>query len=151
LAQLDQRRKDIEEARKRVGEHNAAYPKQEDMQTRAREAVDEKKSIRRAKEQDLKACERRMAELRQQGNRRSGFPPNTDALVKAIAQDTGFHEKPIGPFGSYIQLTEPIWGSILEKSLGGALNAYVVTNKTDQGRLNSIMRRVNWYDRPTMI
>ena len=66
-------------------------------------------------------------------------------LLKAIEQDRDFRQRPIGPIGKHLRLTKPKWSSILEKSFGGMLTAFVVTSKEDQGRLSALMRQINWY------
>lgn len=70
-------------------------------------------------------------------------PEKLEKLLRLIQESTRFSEKPVGPVGHYVQLKEPRWASILEKSLGGALNAFVVTNKADQGILSGMMKSLN--------
>ena len=41
----------------------------------------------------------------------------------------------------YIKLLKPEWSGILEKTLGDALNAFVVTSKKDQSRLSAMIRQ----------
>ena len=63
-----------------------------------------------------------------------------DMLLKSIQSDTRYVEKPIGPIGDYVRLTDPVWSSILEKSFGNALNGFIVTSKRDQERLSEVMK-----------
>jgi structural maintenance of chromosomes protein 6 len=97
---------------------------------------------KRAKIEEKASCEERIRELRNQGPQRN-FKPNMDKLLSAIAASKDFREKPIGPIGNYIQLTDPQWLSILERSFGDVLEAFIVTSKSDQARLADLMRRVN--------
>jgi len=73
------------------------------------------------------------------------------ALVKRIDQDNGFRDKPIGPLGAYLRLTEPRWSYILEATLGGSLNAFLVTNNQDQKRLSAMMNELNVRHCPILI
>ena len=66
-------------------------------------------------------------------------PERLDTLLKQIERETRFKERPIGPVGHYVELKQPQWGPILEKSFGAALNAFVVTSKADQSLLYRMM------------
>ncbi|KAL1602663.1 hypothetical protein SLS60_006080 [Paraconiothyrium brasiliense] len=68
---------------------------------------------------------------------------NLEKLIRAIRDARGFHAQPVGPIGRYVELRHPRWSSILEQQLGGVLNAFVVTNKADHGRLSELMRKFN--------
>lgn len=65
-------------------------------------------------------------------------------LLAAIRQDDGFQQKPVGPMGNHVRLLKPLWSRILEKSFGGALEAFIVTSKEDQLRLSAMMQKVGW-------
>lgn len=82
--------------------------------------------------------------MRDRGQQQQAYPPNMTSLLAAIRQDDGFWQKPIGPMGSHVRLLKPSWSNILEKSFGGALEAFVVISKEDQLRLSAMMRRLNW-------
>jgi chromosome segregation ATPase len=72
--------------------------------------------------------------------------PNAPALgklLKAVANESRFRETPVGPMGRYVELLRPEWASILEKSFGASLNAFVVTSKDDHTILSDMMRRHN--------
>lgn len=83
----------------------------------------------------------------QQGQRKwtDAYPngPNLERLIQAIEAESRFRERPVGPVGRFVALKDPKWSSILEKSLGQALNAFVVTNKFDHGILSEMMRKLN--------
>jgi chromosome segregation ATPase len=72
------------------------------------------------------------------------YPHALKTLLGAIEKESGFRETPVGPMGRYVELLKPEWGSILEKSFGGALNAFVVTSKGDHTILSEMMKRHNW-------
>ncbi len=46
--------------------------------------------------------------------------------------------------GNHVRLLKPLWSRILEKSFGGALEAFIVTSKEDQLRLSAMMQKVGW-------
>ncbi|KAL5392008.1 hypothetical protein PMIN06_007707 [Paraphaeosphaeria minitans] len=82
-----------------------------------------------------------------QGNWTDAYPngDNLARLLSAIAAERRFREKPVGPIGHYVELKHPRWSSVLEKTLGGVLNAFVVTNKADEGILSDMMKRCNYF------
>ncbi|KAF2466767.1 dna repair protein-like protein rad18 [Lindgomyces ingoldianus] len=71
-------------------------------------------------------------------------PANLHKLLRAIGEERRFHERPIGPIGRHIKLQKLEWSSILEKQAGGTLNAFVVTSRSDQNLLSSLMKRTNY-------
>ncbi|KAF2444443.1 dna repair protein-like protein rad18 [Karstenula rhodostoma CBS 690.94] len=83
---------------------------------------------------------------RGQGNWTDAYPngDNLAKLLNAIEADRRFREKPVGPIGRYVELKHPRWSSVLERTLGNVLNAFVVTNKADQGILSDMMQRFNY-------
>lgn len=70
-----------------------------------------------------------------------GFAPRLPQLLAAIQRETRFREKPVGPIGKHVSLLKPEWSAILEKSFGGALDSFAVTNKSDQNVLSELMDR----------
>jgi chromosome segregation ATPase len=85
------------------------------------------------------------------GGRLAGFHPRMPQLLKAIDNERGWGDKPIGPIGLYITLKKPIWSDILESTIGNALNGFCVTNKRDQQRLMQMMREMRIYNSPIII
>lgn len=72
--------------------------------------------------------------------------PNPKGLVRllqAIQEERRFRDRPVGPLGHYIELKDPNWSSILERSFGGVLNAFIVTNKADHSILSAMMKRLS--------
>ncbi|KAJ4348513.1 Structural maintenance of chromosomes protein 6 [Didymosphaeria variabile] len=68
---------------------------------------------------------------------------NLEKLLRALQDDRRFRARPVGPIGRYVELKHPRWSSVLEQQLGGALNAFVVTNKADHAILSEMMRKFN--------
>lgn len=71
----------------------------------------------------------------------AGFPNTLPSLLRTIANDNRFQEKPVGPLGLHMTLLKPEWSSIIEKTFGGALSSFVVTSKQDQRLLSDILQR----------
>jgi chromosome segregation ATPase len=69
------------------------------------------------------------------------FHQNMPHLLNAIQHETNFQHRPIGPLGKHVKLLKPEWSSILEKSFGSTMNAFLVSNKRDEKLLSDIMRR----------
>jgi chromosome segregation ATPase len=93
----------------------------------------------------VKSIQNRIAAFeREQGDWREAYSPRLKALLSAIERETRFREKPVGPLGRYIRLLKGEWADILEKQAGGALNAFAVSHKADQGVLSDLMRRSNY-------
>ncbi len=65
---------------------------------------------------------------------------NMKALLRAIQQERGFQERPIGPIAKHVKLLKPEWSPILEAVFGKALAGFIVTSKRDADILNKIMR-----------
>ncbi|KAK4041005.1 P-loop containing nucleoside triphosphate hydrolase protein [Parachaetomium inaequale] len=72
-------------------------------------------------------------------------------LLKRIASDNSFENKPIGPLGTHVQLLKPEWSSILEKTFGINLNAFIVTSKRDEKILRGMMNQLNVRNSPVLI
>ena len=93
-------------------------------------------TVSRVKIRDLEQGQRQWIDAYQNA-------PALGKLLRAIANESNFRETPVGPMGRYVELLKPEWGSILEKSFGASLNAFVVTSKDDHTLLSDMMRRHN--------
>ncbi|KAM5352123.1 hypothetical protein ACJ41O_004846 [Fusarium nematophilum] len=117
-----------------------------DVQNRLAETEQGMKKLSHTKElkrKEIVAVEQQVRELKARtGGRYDGYDRDITSLVKAIANESGFEQKPIGPIGAHIRLSKPEWSGILEKTLGDGLNAFVVRSKPDQTRLSNLMRRL---------
>ncbi|OAP58641.1 hypothetical protein AYL99_07731 [Fonsecaea erecta] len=69
------------------------------------------------------------------------FHPKIHELLRALHAEKGFRDPPVGPLGKHIKLLKPEWSSILEKTFGKSLAAFIVSNKEDEHLLTSIMRQ----------
>ena len=138
---------DAREREKRCNEQVEEISQQlPSLQTQAKEAQDRHRQIHQAAEQKRKEVVNRQKGIQDlrgsTGSPLDGYDREMRQLVESIAKDTSFARKPIGPIGAHIRLKKPEWSKILEKTFGEALNAFVVTSKQDQTRLNQLIRQV---------
>ena len=145
LAELDERKAEVEEAKRRVEEHNQESQGLEENRMRAVQRLEGLKAPRRDKNDEIQQCKEDLQTLmKDRGKQMGGYQPGMSNLIKAVRQDTGFQQLPVGPVGEYVRLLKPAWSGILEKSFGGALNSFIVISKQDQNRLSSMMQKFNW-------
>lgn len=127
-----------------IAEATEQLPEKRTAVRDAAEALKRKQQQREAKRNEVAAAERTLRELQKSsGSAYDGFDREIMNLVKTIANDQGFHTKPVGPIGAHVKLLKPEWSAILEKTFGDQLNAFVVRSKQDQSRLSGIMQRSN--------
>lgn len=94
------------------------------------------------KQDEIATARNRVRELeRGQGSLYAAYEPQVPNLLRMIDDDAGFTQKPVGPIGAHVQVLQPIWSPILEKTFGETLNGFIVTNKPDQQRLRDMMKR----------
>ncbi|KAK3384767.1 P-loop containing nucleoside triphosphate hydrolase protein [Podospora didyma] len=104
------------------------------------------------KKEEISAAQVNIQQLQEKQNTLySGYEPKVPDLVRMIGRDNSFENKPIGPLGAHIQLLKPEWSSILEKTLGGNLNAFLVTSKRDQKTLQEMISRFQIRNCPVLI
>ena len=108
----------------------------------AQDAIQQFKPTIESKRNDITRSEDQLRSMSQdQGDWTRAYHRNVSNLLRAIERESGFKERPVGPFGRYIRLLKPEWSSILERSLGGILDSFAVTSKHDQSLLASLMKR----------
>lgn len=90
--------------------------------------------------QKVRSCKERIQQIKQQGGG-VVLSSQVKKLLDAINRSRNFRVKPLGPLAEYVYLKEPKWSSILERSFGGALNAFVVTSKEDANELTKLMKQ----------
>ncbi|OGM39759.1 DNA repair protein Rad18 [Aspergillus bombycis] len=93
---------------------------------------------------DVEQAEKLLRSLSKEGGpKTSGFNDKMPSLLRAVQQEQGFTERPVGPIGRHVTLLKPEWSSILENSFGTTLNSFIVTSKRDMDILSRIMHNVN--------
>lgn len=104
------------------------------------------------KKGDITTAQKRIKELEQgQGSLYDAYETQMRQLLRMIEEDAGFERKPVGPIGAHIQVLEPMWSPMLERTFGESLNGFVVTSKRDQLRLSEMMRRLKMVRSPILI
>ncbi|MCJ1378067.1 Structural maintenance of chromosomes protein 6 [Xylographa soralifera] len=142
LAELDERKAEVEAVKKRSEDHNRVLQSLEEDKIRAVQGLEGLKAPRRDKNQEIQQCnEDLQALMKDRGQQLGGYPQGMSNLIKAVRQDNSFQQPPVGPIGEYVRLLKPAWSGILEKSFGGVLNSFIVTSKQDQSKLSSMMQR----------
>ncbi|CAK4032301.1 Structural maintenance of chromosomes 6 [Lecanosticta acicola] len=140
LKRLQEDAKQHQQAEK---DHAACLPDLQQNVANATSQVKNAKTAYERAEEVSRTAKQRMMELEgDQRNRFAAYDPKTEQLLREINKDTRWERKPVGPMGMYVHLQKPEWSSILEKTLGGNLNAFIVVHKDDQVRLSGIARRV---------
>ncbi|KAI4204750.1 MAG: hypothetical protein LQ346_001574 [Caloplaca aetnensis] len=142
LATIEEKRSELAQARSRGYEHEAGLHNLEGEQRKALEDLEKSKEPIKKKRHEVQECEERLNRLaRDKGKQEGAYHANMPRLLRAIREDGGFRETPIGPIGYHVRLLKPSWSNILEKTFGGALNSFIVTSKPDQIRLAEVMAR----------
>ena len=146
LAEKDEKQSKVVDAQNRLVEHTSSFIKLDTDRKRAEQELEQIKIPIQAKRNEVRECEEQLNNLRKdRGQQQGGFHPRMPRLLRAIQEEDGFQEKPIGPVGSHVRLLQPSWSTILEKSFGGMLDSFVVMSKSDQALLSNLMKRVGWY------
>lgn len=144
-AEIEEKRIEAQEAKDRIMSHENELAALKDKVERARVESDACQSDSKQARSEVQKAEERLSNLeRDRGQLRTAYPPSMPRLLKAIQQDHGFNDKPIGPIGNHVRLLDPQWSSILERQFGSALDSFIVTSKADQIRLSGHMQRINW-------
>ncbi|RBR17624.1 uncharacterized protein FIESC28_06448 [Fusarium coffeatum] len=147
--ELEQARDKESLLRQQMEEIHSSFP---DLQRRLSEAEQDSKKLSQSKElkrKDIVSVEQQIRQLKEKtGGRFDGYDREIADLVKAIENENGWEQKPVGPIGAHIRLSKPEWSGILERTLGEGLNAFVVRSKTDQTKLSNLMRRFRLRKQP---
>lgn len=142
LAGIEAAEKATIEARRILEEHQTELPHIEQAQKSADLKYKDFQRPVDDKAREVETAGTRLHNLRQNhGDAQSGFGPTLSNVLRAVANETRFQEKPIGPIGLHVTLLRPEWSSIIEKVFGGSLNSFVVTSKQDQKLMSDILQR----------
>lgn len=143
FAKIEDKRTALADAKSRLEDHEVGLHNHEAEQRRLAQNLEHSKDPIQLKRQEVQACEERLNRLAKDKGRQDGaYPASLPRLLRAIQEDNGFRQMPVGPIGYHVRLLKPSWSSILEKSFGAALNTFIVTSKADQSRLSEIMSRL---------
>ena len=148
----DERREEIERKKEEASQardnHRLHSDELHSLEVAKREADIERDKAEenfRKQQATVKEAEDRLNNLiKDRGKLQGAYNPNLPRLLNRLQQENGFREQPVGPLGKHVRLTSPAWSSILEKSFGSNLEAFVVTSKEDQMRLSGLMQQTSW-------
>lgn len=141
--ELELAKRAVEEIKESQKSHAESNSRLVDEQSEAIKNAEHSDELVQQKRKDVLAAENRLrTTLQNRSNPLGGFERQIPQLLRLIDSDTGFAQKPIGPIGTFVQLTKPRWSSVLEKVFGGSLNGFVVGSKADQSRLFGHMERL---------
>ncbi|KAL8290054.1 hypothetical protein RQP46_002993 [Phenoliferia psychrophenolica] len=105
------------------------------------EVLKQRKEAIGGAEHDAGTCRERINHLKQStSNPLSNYGNNVPKLQRLIENERGFLKKPIGPLGTYIELKEPQYSSVLESFFAETLNSYLVTSEQDKTLLQRLQR-----------
>lgn len=142
LQRLEQLKQNVEEVKDRQKEHRATLPPMEREKENARTAEREAKQPIEEQARVLERAGGLVGQLlRSQGDRYRGYKPGMADLVRAIHNETRWRSRPVGPAGVHVRLLKQEWSSIIEKTFGGVLDSFFVTNSEDQRLLKDLMHR----------
>ena len=146
LQEIEKRKAEAHEAKSTlIAQQNESSNLDERVRHAKQNHEDSKKPIEE-KRVAIQGAENRLDRLmRDRGQQQNAYPAAMPRLLSAIRQDDGFREKPVGPIGKHVRLLKPAWSSILERQFGSTLDSFIVTSKSDQDRLSSLMKRIKWY------
>ncbi|KAL8656228.1 MAG: hypothetical protein Q9226_002741 [Calogaya cf. arnoldii] len=142
LVELDEKRSQLSDAKARLNEHDNGLTRFQEERRHASDDLEKSKEPIPKQRQEVQKCEERLNRLiRDKGKQEGAYSAGLPRLLRAIREEGGFQQIPIGPIGYHVRLKKPAWSSILEKSFGGMLNTFIVTSKSDQTRLSQMMTR----------
>ncbi|KAL2003571.1 hypothetical protein VTN02DRAFT_3237 [Thermoascus thermophilus] len=142
--ELEQKKSEAAEARRRYEEHQQDANRLRDDVRRAEEEVKSRAAPIAKQRSDIEQAENLLRNLtKYRGSQDAGFHERMPILLRAIQQEGSFSKRPVGPIGHHVKLLKPEWSSILENSFGTTLNSFVVTSKRDMNILSNVMQRVN--------
>ena len=145
LADIQDAKAKAEEIKLEMENHGREFRDLEKELHGADEALKQMKPTIAEKRDNVRKSENQIQNLmRDQGSWIKAYHANMPKLLNAIRNEPRFKHQPVGPMGRHVRLLKPEWSSILEKQFGASLNAFVVTNKSDQSLLTDLMRKTNW-------
>lgn len=138
----------IEEAKRLAAAAKSAHKESEnqlpELEKRREQVASESQAVEqslRSKAAEVETARGRLDDLKQRrGDVMAGFDRQMPRLMDMIRRDKGFREHPVGPIGLHITLLDGSWALLVEKAIGSNLGGFVVTSKSDQVRLNNLIK-----------
>ncbi|SPQ25865.1 a8c4cd54-fa40-49e1-ac50-85be1e6a26dc [Thermothielavioides terrestris] len=152
LRQLDEANETVTRIQKEIQENKDSEPgliQKADDAKKALETIGDELLRKRG---EINSVEARINSLQEhRGSVFDAYEAKVPDLLRMIENEHRFKDKPIGPLGTHVQLLKPEWSSILEKTFGINLNAFIVTSKSDETLLRGMMNRLNIRTCPVFI
>ncbi|KAK1503413.1 RecF/RecN/SMC N terminal domain-containing protein [Colletotrichum tamarilloi] len=149
---LNEARTEESTIKQQIADENDTVPQLRAELNHAQSALQGGKADVDRKRAEITSAEGRLRSLEQnRGSVWAAYDKKIPLLLQAIERENGFHEKPVGPIGAHVQLTQPEWSPILETVFGATLDGFLVSNKSDQQRLTKLMQQVNLQRFPPII
>jgi chromosome segregation ATPase len=151
--------RELDEAREKLKQVSIKIQENKERVIELRKKVDDsKKPLEKINEDfkrkqgEINTVASRIKQLEgDRGSPYDAYEAKVPDLLRLIANESRFQDKPIGPLGTHIQLLKPQWSAILEKTFGVNLNAFIVTSKSDESLLREKMDRLNIRNCPVFI
>ena len=142
LQELEDLKSEAERKQQEQVDHASGRPELVHKQADAQRQLDEGKHVYDQARDAVDKADGKLRPLQQNQSRRfAAFRPNMEALVKSISNETRWRSKPVGPMGAHMRLLKPEWTNQIERTMGGNLDAFIVTCKEDQTLLSQVMQR----------
>lgn len=147
-AQHEETRRQMEELHEQIQVHNQIDTESDEKINEGREQIGELQNKYSEIKRQKATCEANIQQSQQElmqinaslKDRKAAFGNKMPAILQEIDKQTWI-EKPIGPLGRYVKLTDNRWSKVLESVLGGTLNAFACTNLQDRRKLLGILKR----------
>ncbi|KAH0367083.1 DNA repair protein Rad18, partial [Aureobasidium melanogenum] len=145
VSELEDARTQLQEIKQQEDQHGAQKMQIENSVTGAQNDVRNARGPGlETKRKAVNEAESMLKRLREdQGQQARAYPPQVHNVIRQIKNERGFRQRPIGPMGMHVKLLKPEWGSIIESTCGGNLNAFVVSNSQDRALLSRILKQQN--------
>jgi chromosome segregation ATPase len=144
---------DLEDARSQLQEHKQTEEQHVAQKMQIDNSLSEAQNeVGKARGRDLEdrrraveAAKNMLERLREdQGQQARAFAPQIHNVLRQLKNERGFTKPPVGPMGMHIKLLKPEWGSVIESTCGGQMNAFVVANYQDKMLLTRILKQQDW-------
>lgn len=76
---------------------------------------------------------------RQQTDKMAAFVSDARTVFHRIEQRRWHGQKPIGPLGQFVTLTDPTWANLMRSQLGSQMQAFAITDPKDRAPLKEIL------------
>ncbi|EZF29914.1 hypothetical protein H101_06437 [Trichophyton interdigitale H6] len=144
LTELEEKKAAASAAKEKYNEHKQGAEDLQKAVSEAEEDASKKRGPIGMKKTEITDAENQLRTLMKDSRgQQGGFNEKMPLLLRAIADERGFDQPPVGPLGQHVRLLQPKWSSVLENAFGATLTSFVVTSKRDMNVLSGIMQRVN--------